>query len=58
MVEKSMSARTGDGRLVPLKTAQEVRARDTLVEFYLTRVPKRLANGTLKYLYIFLPIPA
>lgn len=41
----------GRGRLIPLKTALETRARDTLVNFYVSAVPVKLANTILKHVH-------
>ena len=37
------------GYLIPLKTALETQARDTLVDFYVSAVPVKQANTILKY---------
>jgi len=37
------------GHLVPLKTALETRARDTLADFHVSTVPVKQANTILKH---------
>lgn len=50
--EGKSDAKTGGGGsggiLVPLKTAMEVRARESFIEVYVTSVPVKQASGALE----------